>query len=271
MHKSSLLREGSYSTAWVGSFCAQANAWWGVGSGDGQDDAHRSGLIARYCGAPPKRVLELGAGNGRSAVAVANLGYIVVAIDMDEARSAHARSLAASVNEGSLTVVTGDFYTAQIPTGYDVVCYWDGFGIGSDEDQRRLLRRISHEWLAPSGCVLIDVANPYWAVHNDGKIQRLAPVPGEPGSVEMLRKWHFDARASRWIDEWEPVGDPGSALSQAVRCYSMSDLNLLIEGTDLALSSVEVAGQTIDTDCGRVTLDNGLKESYSYLAKLTRV
>jgi hypothetical protein len=46
------------------------------------------------------------------------------------------------VSVGSLRAIEGDFYETEPPGKFDVVAYFDGFGIGTDEDQRRLLRRI---------------------------------------------------------------------------------------------------------------------------------
>jgi len=67
--------------------------------------------------------------------------------------------LAQGVRSGSLVAICGDFYEVDVPGPFDVVAYFDGFGIGSDPDQRRLLQRIS-SWLTPDGCALIDVFAP---------------------------------------------------------------------------------------------------------------
>ena len=54
---------------------------------------------------------------------------------------ASARRVAGEVTHGEMSVVQGDFYEVELDGTFDVVCYFDGFGIGSDADQRRLLRR----------------------------------------------------------------------------------------------------------------------------------
>ena len=51
----------------------------------------------------------------------------------------------------SLSFHKEDFYTAKLQEKFDAVCYWNGFGIGTDADQRQLLKRISDEWLNPHG------------------------------------------------------------------------------------------------------------------------
>ena len=61
-------------------------------------------------------------------------------------------------------IVKDDFYTVQLDGRFDVVCYWNGFGIGSDNDQRALLRRVAAEWLTEGGTALFDISNPFvWA------------------------------------------------------------------------------------------------------------
>ena len=50
-----------------------------------------------------------------------------------------------------MEMVRADFYTVALDGRFDVVCCWEVFGLGDDADQRRLLRRIEAEWLAPGG------------------------------------------------------------------------------------------------------------------------
>jgi 2-polyprenyl-3-methyl-5-hydroxy-6-metoxy-1,4-benzoquinol methylase len=109
------------------------------------------------------RILELGAGDGSTAASLADLGHIVVAVDIVEECVAAASRLAREVCGGTLTALRGDFFEVDLGGPFDVVCYFDGFGVGADEDQRRLLRRIVG-WLDPAGCALVDVLVPwYWA------------------------------------------------------------------------------------------------------------
>jgi len=83
----------------------------------------------------------------QAAAATADLGHEVVAVELVPAGAAHARMLASRPERGgSLSVIEGDFYRVELAQTFDVVCYWDGFGIGSDADQRRLLRRMGTGW-----------------------------------------------------------------------------------------------------------------------------
>ena len=100
----------------------------------------------------PRRVLELGSGAGQFAVAAALLGHDVTALERVPLLVEHTHALS-ETHGVQPTVKQADFYTIQLPAAhYHAVCYWDGFGIGSDEDQRRLLRR-GAGWPQTAGCI----------------------------------------------------------------------------------------------------------------------
>ena len=273
MQPTSLLKLGQYSQDWIKGFYDQCAIWWGAETEDPREDAARAATVERLCGSQseqgPLRVLELGAGAGRSAAALAGRGHNVVAVELSPLRAAQARALLKIERPGRLAVVEADFYTVELEGRFDVVCYWDGFGIGSDADHRRLLRRIAQCWLRPTGSVLMDVANTAWAARHAGAAEALDPLPGVPGSVAMLRRWHFDVLHSRWIDEWQPTAAPEAALAQTVRCYTPADFLLLLKGTSLALKRLEVNGQALDFAGNQIITSEPLLEAYSYLVQLT--
>jgi SAM-dependent methyltransferase len=265
----SLFASGKHTRGWIKDFYDQAGEWWGPDPQEPGVHEARRGTLERLCGAGPLRVLELGAGSGCSAAAMADAGHSVVAVELSTTRAALACDLAKLPRRGNLVVVEGDFYTAALPGPFDAVVCWETFGLGSDTEQRGLLRRIAAEWLIPGGRALVDVYNPARPAREAGREWRLPPLPGVPGSVEMFERCHFDARHCRWIDEWVPVAAPEQALAQSIRCYSPADLALLLEGTGLAIDRLEAAGQTLAADDGEaITLSAPLVEAWSYLAVL---
>lgn len=137
-----------------------------------------------------------------------------------------------------------------------------------DADQRRLLKRIANEWLASNGCVLMDVYSPVRPARVAGTERRLAPLKGVPGSVEMINRCHFDPIHSRWIDEWVPVADPQKALAQAIRCYSLADFLLLLDGTGLIVKHTEVDGQELDMTTNQITKSTSIMNAWRYLVQL---
>jgi SAM-dependent methyltransferase len=153
-----------------------------------------------------------------------------VAVDIVEASVASARRLAAHLPAGQFTVVQGNFYELEFTERFDVVCYFDGFGIGLDADQQHLLWRIAG-WLQPGGCALLDVYAPWY--HANAK-----PEAYQEGNV-MIRT-EFDAEGSRFIERIWPVGEVESqSVTQSLRCYAPADLRLLLAGTGLTLQTFE--------------------------------
>jgi SAM-dependent methyltransferase len=244
---------------WVRDFYAKQYDWadwrsrWG-----GFDPNRRSArvdAVTRHAGSKPRRILELGSGVGTTAAALAVAGHEVVAIEMQDDLAQHTRELATIVTGGSLQAITGDFYEVE-PTGpFDVVAYFDGFGIGSDEDQRGLLRRVAG-WLAPGGCALIDVLAPLYWSRQAGNEEEFPEGTG----VRYLDG--FDAVGSRMTERMWRAGHEDDAVVQSLRCYSPADFRLLLEGTGLALVDVEPF-----TDEG-YTEPSALDEAMLYLATL---
>lgn len=268
MSKTSLFRSGRYSSSWIKDFYTQAGIWWGPDPQAEGIHPARVAAVERLCGPGHKRILELGSGSGASAAALADAGHAVVAVELSPSRATLARELAKIPRAGSLSVLEADFYTVALDARFDVVCCWETFGLGSDADQRRLLRRIARDWLDPAGSALMDVYNPIRPARDAETEERLDPLPGVPGSVEMIERCHFDPLHCRWIDEWQPTAAPDQALAQAIRCYTPADLLLLLEGTGLSLKRIEVDGQPLDFATDAITTSGPLLRAWCYLAQL---
>lgn len=265
----SIFQLGHYSTTWVKDFYTQAGEWWGVDAGEPDLEQARAQTIARLCGTAPKRILELGAGAGGTSAVLADQGHTVVAVELSPVYAQMARQFAAAPHVGLMTVLEADFYTVELNEHFDVICYWDGFGVGTDADHRRMFRRIAQEWLAPGGSALLDVFSPIKPARSAGEEVQLDALEGVPGSVEMLRRYHFDPVQCRWIDEWQPTAHPENALAQAIRCYTPVDFLLLLEGTGLTLKRIEVEGEALDLGASTITSSGPLMEAWSYLVQLT--
>lgn len=204
----------------------------------------------------PGTLLELGAGGGQFAVSAALLGHAVTALDLWAGAGEFTRRLARTQGV-NVEVVTGSFYDAPLPRTFDAVCYWDGFGIGKDAEQRHLLTRL-HDWLAPAGTGFVEVYTPwYWARHAGFTRQDEAYTQG----------YGFEADGCRMTDTYTPAaGDP---ITQSLRCYSPADLRLLLAGTGLTLTGLWPGGEY---DPGTRTWhpEVPLARAQSYTALLTR-
>lgn len=206
---------------------------------------------------PPARVLELGAGGGHVAAALADLGYEVVAIELVPEVAARAQVLAKAPRAGTMRVLLGNFYEIEPGGTFDVVCYWDGFGIGSDADQRRLLQRI-RAWLSPGAHALVEVYTPWYWAQAAGRTMTMG---------RAARRYDFDGRGNRMLDTWWSVGDPAHTVTQSLRCYAPADLDLLLAGTGLKIVSITPRG-CYDAEAGRYEQDSLLERAMSYVATL---
>lgn len=265
----SLLKQKNYSQEWVKDFYTQAGIWWGEDAQPVGEHQKRLETITRLRGEGTWRILDLGAGPGRTAAALADAGHDVIAVEINPTDIQYAHSLLNFPHKGSLEFVEADFYTVALKGCFDVVTCWQVFGLGSDSDQRRLLRRIAGEWLAPDGIVIMDVYNPAGPAREAGHEWHLNPIKGVPGSVEMTERCHYDPVHGYWIDEWEPVEHPEHSLAQSVRCYTPADLILLLEGTGLKLQHVEMSGEVVDVQENKITTNTTwFEKDNNYLAVL---
>ncbi|WZY00684.1 class I SAM-dependent methyltransferase [Bacillus sp. FSL W7-1360] len=179
-------------------------------------------------------ILELGGGNGQFAVAAAKRGYRVTMIDIVPELITQAKQLASEHHVRSqIQFVTGSFYNVDLPDRYDAVCYWDGFGIGSDKDQQHLLSRIDN-WLTDQGTALIDIYTPWYWAQAHGQTMQFG---------EIKRQYTFDAVTCCMIDTWTHVDEENNAVKQTLRCYSPADLALLLDETTLQLKDCEPGGK----------------------------
>ena len=205
------------------------------------------------------KILELGGGLGLFAVAAAMRGHDVTVIELVPSAVKQIQKLAMEHDvEEKMNILQGDFYDVDLPNDYDVVCYWDGFGVGSDDDQKLLLKRIDN-WLLPTGVALIDIYTPwYWA-----KVSGQEMKIGE----NSHRRYGFDAEGCRMLDSWWSTDS--EEVTQSLRCYSPADLNMLLSNTSLILDSTKPGGE-MDYDKWVFTENVPLERAMTFLAVLRK-
>jgi SAM-dependent methyltransferase len=253
---------------WVADFYSRTGHWWGEAeAGMGPRDLARVEVFQTRFGDGPRRLLELGCGYGNTAAAFADAGHEVTAIELTD-RADYAAVHVDRRGAERLRVIRGDFYEVAVEGRFDVVAYWNGFGVGSDADQRRLLSRIASEWLGPEGAALIDVFNPLVWAGWDGDVETLRPDPERGYHRELTQRIAFDPVSSTAIDTWTDAADPEREISQRLRCYSPADLRLLLEGTGLVLDAVIVDGEALDLEAEHFGDAASLRNHHEHLAVL---
>ena len=158
---------------------------------------------------------------------------------------------------GSVRVVQGDFFKVDLSDEFDLVTYWDGFGTGTDDDQVRLLKRISN-WIKPGGRALIEVYSPLYASKSSGRKVQFKTCS---------RMYDFDAQNARWLDTW--TYDDGTSLTQSLRTYLPPDLRLLLRTTDLDIEHIETR-DTWDWETESLAKTAPLESAISYVVCLKK-
>jgi SAM-dependent methyltransferase len=255
---------------WAEDFYSITGQWWGPAeSRISRRDHDRVALVRMFCETEAVTMLELGCGYGNTAAAAARNGFRVTGVDISGTRLEFAKQYANVGAPGSPKFVHADFYSFEAAERFDVVCYWNGFGIGTDADQRRLLRLIRDQWLAPGGRAIIDVANPVvWAGWAGDTSHRTArPDAGYQHALTELTD--FDPVACRFIDTWWEQDQPEQRHTQTGRCYTPADFRLLLEGNRLTLAGACVAGAPIDLATPHAGHAGLLTKSHEWTAVLT--
>ncbi len=250
---------------WISNFYSKTGKWWGpVESEITERDHERVTLLKKIC-PNAKKVLELGSGYGNTASATASEGYEVVANELSERIK-----FAKQFEQDNLEFIKGDFYTTDLGGDYDVVAYWNGFGVGTDTEQRILLKRIANEWLNTNGKALVDIGNPFVRASWNGEEEHKDANPelGYQYTIDEITA--YDPVNNRFIDTWWESDKPNERLTQSLRNYTPADLILLLEGTGLRLESLYVAGNKLETDSDYVGFRDLLIEEQEYLAVLVK-
>jgi SAM-dependent methyltransferase len=192
-------------------------------------------------------MLELGCGYGNTAAAAARDGFRVTGVDISGTRLEFAKQYANAGGPGSPRFAHADFYSFEATERFDAVCYWNGFGIGTDADQRRLPRLIRERWLAADGRVIIDVANPLvWAGWAGGTSHRAAR-PDAGYQHALTERTDFDPVACRFTDTRREQDQPEQRHTQTGRCYTpfpWAQADLLVDGRHNSPSGATSVGVT---------------------------
>jgi SAM-dependent methyltransferase len=223
---------------WVRDFYSVTGRWWGrAESPIGQIDRDRVATLHAICGETPKRILELGCGYGSTVAAMTEAGHHVTGVEISD-RADFSEQFVEQLGRAS-RIVKDDFYTVQLDGRFDVVCYWNGFGIGSDRDQRVLLRRVAADWLTDGGTSLIDIANPFVWARWDGDQDHRPARPEDAYEYDLSERTNFDVSGLRDF--------PGPTASTVLPWISVSMCRLVETFPEIVPSSVCSSGSVMSS------------------------
>ena len=189
--------------------------------------AEEADFLARNLGVdPPARLLDLPAGFGRHALALASRGYRVTGIDIAheaiEAARIEARERGVQAN-----FLVGDMRSAPAGAPYDgAFCFGNSFGYLSHEDTKAFVHG------------MFDAIRPgaRWAIDTGSAAESLLPhlVPDrrlEAGGITYSVRNSYDARAGRLVQSC--ILEKGAARQTAeisYGIYTVAELCRLLSG-----------------------------------------
>lgn len=196
---------------------------------------------------PRLNVLDLGCGQGRHAIPLANAGHNVLGVDVSN--WALARAMARVGGERVLWQA-GDLLRSRFD-GFgrpDLVVCIQSFGWGSDAQQLSMLRRLSR-CMAPRGRLVLDHSDVSWILRN--YVPKATFQTGDL-QFEFQRNYSQATGRSCGTIEVRRCGQPVATLRDSIRLYSTVELIALLREAGFEVEGIDAdfihgAPVTLDT------------------------
>jgi SAM-dependent methyltransferase len=211
--------------------------------------------VQEQVGHPFQTMLELGAGNGGFARAMSKLRVRMTTVELVSELVSFAKEHSSS----DIAIHCGDFYQINFEEKFDVVSYLDGFGVGTNDEQLFLLKRIK-DWMKEDGCALIDIYQPLYWKKVSGQEMPLSSA---------MRKYEYDSINERMLDHWWNPNQPNEIVTQSLRCYTVEEISDLCDEANLNIVAI-FPGGAFDFEKSRYKEQASLHECLSYRIKVKK-
>ncbi|MFF1991847.1 class I SAM-dependent methyltransferase [Bacillus mycoides] len=211
--------------------------------------------VQEQVGHPFQTILELGAGNGGFARAMSKLHVRMTTVELVSELVSFAKEHSSS----DIAIHCGDFYQINFEEKFDVVSYLDGFGVGTNDEQLFLLKRIK-DWMKEYGCALIDIYQPLYWKKVSGQEMPLSSA---------MRKYEYDSINERMLDHWWNPNQPNEIVTQSLRCYTVEEISDLCDEANLNIVAI-FPGGAFDFEKSRYKEQASLHECLSYRIKVKK-
>lgn len=216
--------------------------------------------ILEQAGKPVHSLLELGAWDGSLARALSNQVGQITTVELIKEMVEKAKSL----NPDNIETVHGSFYGVTIKHKFDAIIYIDGFGVGTDDDQLKLLKNIKY-WLKDDGCALIDVYQPEHWKKADGVEMYL----NRRDMPHIKRRYSYDFEENIMMDNWWHEKNEKLNNTQYLKCYTPDEIYNLCKQAGLNITGYFPHG-AMDYESMKYHEHASLEECLSYRIKVVK-
>lgn len=215
--------------------------------------------IIEQVGKPFETVLELGAGNGLLARGLSTFDKSITTIELVLEMVEFAKQF----ETPNVTSLCGSFYDIDLTDKFDVLLYIDGFGVGTDQEQLTLLKRMNR-WLNEDGVGLIDIYQPKYWKKISGQIMK--PL----GNPTVEREYGYDVMNNRMTDTWWETTNPSKKYTQSLKCYTPDEIYKLCQEVNLEVIAYYPGG-AMDYENWQFNEVASLSDCLSYRIKVKKV
>lgn len=230
--------------------------------GDYPDGYHTESAneILEQAGKSVHSVLELGAWDGSLARALSKYVDQITTVELIKEMANKAESL----NPDNIETIHGSFYDVNLTEKFDAIIYIDGFGVGTNEDQLKLLQNIKY-WMEDDGCALIDIYQPeHWK-----KADGIEMYLNRRDMPHIKRRYSYDFEKDIMMDTWWHEMDDKLNQTQYLKCYTPDEIHDLCKQAGLKIIGYFPHG-AMDYESMKYIEHASLKECMSYRIKVIK-
>jgi 2-polyprenyl-3-methyl-5-hydroxy-6-metoxy-1,4-benzoquinol methylase len=170
------------------------------------------------------KILDLGSGQGRTSVPLAEKGFDVTAFDQSSLLLEEAQSRAMKAGVG-INFICGDMRTMSFSEEFDVVLnLGTAFGYVQDEGENHTIIKKIAQALKPGGLFILDTENREFKLKNGTGVSHHVMK-----DIAVESKREFDMMSSRWKEKlsWVKEGATKEFLLD-IRLYSATELITMV-------------------------------------------
>lgn len=216
-----------------------------------------------------KKILDLGCGDGRIAIKLGEVGYIVTGVDTDKEYIDRAKEISLQKNLSNVSFYFQDYRNFKSKAAQDAaILIYSSFGYTNDKNNLSTLKHVNSQ-LRKGGAILLDNLSPYWAISKkEGFYKDITERLTESDrnkycikKAERLRKLVYNNRYEKTIYRITDFCNRIYISTYKQRLFTIEDLTALLTRSNFG--NIKFFG-----DFEGTTFNNSLPRVITYAEKL---